>query len=80
MCQKGMGTLGSIIDLFAAEAASGTAWFLSLKEKQLWQLKLLYRENILHTVKNAFLKFFCLNSSPNISILKTKFFPEKKSK
>ncbi len=34
MCQKGMGTLGSIIDLFAAEAASGMAWFLSLKEKK----------------------------------------------
>ncbi len=28
MCQKGMGALGSIIYLFAAEAASGMAWFL----------------------------------------------------
>ncbi len=28
MCQKGMGAFGSIIDLFAAEAASGMAWFL----------------------------------------------------
>ncbi len=30
MCQKGMGAFGSIIDLFAAEAASGMAWFLYL--------------------------------------------------
>ncbi len=29
MRQKGMGALGSIIDLFAAEAASGMAWFLN---------------------------------------------------
>ncbi len=28
MCQKSMGAIGSIIDLFAAEAVSGKAWFL----------------------------------------------------
>ncbi len=29
MCQKAMGARGSIIDLFAAETASGMAWFLN---------------------------------------------------
>ncbi len=39
MCQKGLGALGSIIDLFAAEAMSGKAWFLYYYFFKLSQLR-----------------------------------------
>ncbi len=41
MCEKGMGAIGSIIDLFAAEAASGFSInFLRLQIKHIFHITL----------------------------------------